>query len=354
MFDLESYRFAPGPETPAATAVRPETFTGRDGREFLLRPFAPPDADGIRSLWQNAFHGEFPAALWRWKYLDNPYGAQMVICAEGETGRIVGVYSGIPYRAWYRGKIVRFTQLMDIMVHPDHRRDGVFLKTANTFFSWYGPPAGSVCLYGFPGELHFRIGRRLLRYRALAPRPAYLTASLSALGCRVRPLGGRIEPVRSAGFAFDRLAAAEHCRRERAMVVRDAAFVQWRFLDHPRYTYRIWAALPFRGGDWRGYGVFVVRDDTVCLVDLVFPPDSALLADFLGRVARANAGEWPDRLVTWVPPGRPLAAGLAGAGMMPAVDPLGIIPTVKIMDPGLRAEWLAEHLHYTMADADLY
>jgi hypothetical protein len=353
MFDTEMYCPAPDPKDLSVGTGRFATFVSREKREFILRPLLKGDAGGIRSLWRDVFNGEFPAALWRWKYLDNPYGAQMVICQEGDSGRIVGVYSGIPYRTWYCGRIVRFTQLMDIMVHPDNRRDGVFLKTANTFFSWYGPPAGSVCLYGFPGELHFRIGRRLLRYRALAPRPAYLTASLSALGRRLRPFCGRIEPVTTADFSFDRLAAACHHRRQ-AMVVRDAAFVQWRFLDHPRCDYRIWAALPFRGGEWRGYGVFVVRADTVCLVDLVLPPDAALLADFLARVARAQAGSWPDRLVTWMPPGQSLAAGLMRVGMTLEAEPLGIIPTVKIMDPGLRAEWLADQLHYTMADADLY
>ncbi|MEA3241223.1 MAG: GNAT family N-acetyltransferase, partial [Pseudomonadota bacterium] len=103
-----------------------------------MRSFAPNDAAGIRALWKVAFFKDFPAAWWQWKYLNNPYGHQMVLCCT-EDDQIVGVYSGIPYRAWWQNKVVRLTQLMDIMVHPDYRKDGLFLHLAKTFFDWYAP-----------------------------------------------------------------------------------------------------------------------------------------------------------------------------------------------------------------------
>lgn len=118
------------------------------------------------------------------------------------------------------------------MVHPDYRKDGLFLHMAETFFDWYGPPAGSVCLYGFPGTLHFKIGRLLLRYKALSRRPAYLTAETTPLANQGRPFRRKLEPVTKANFSFDRLAVGFRYRQLFA-VIRDADFINWRFTQHP-------------------------------------------------------------------------------------------------------------------------
>lgn len=327
-----------------------EYFTSQ-GKKYLLRSFAPNDAAGIRALWKVAFFKDFPAAWWQWKYLNNPYGHQMVLCCT-EDDQIVGVYSGIPYRAWWQNKVVRLTQLMDIMVHPDYRKDGLFLHLAKTFFDWYAPPSGSVCLYGFPGTLHFRIGSRLLRYKALSRRPAYLTAETASLASKRRLFLGKLEPVAKVDFSFDRLA---HGWRHRlpCAVIRDADFINWRFFQHPHHDYQIWAYRPFIDQQWLGYGVFTVQGETARLVDLILPPEPVLVRDFLGRTAHHLVNDGATRLETWLPPEQAITRSLMASGMVAGEEPFGIVPTVKILHPGLQADWLASHLYYTMADTDL-
>jgi len=275
----------------------------------------------------------------------------MVVCCT-EDGQIVGVYSGIPYRAWWKNKVIRLTQLMDIMVHPDYRRDGLFLHMAETFFDWYGPPAGSVCLYGFPGALHFRIGSRLLHYKAVSPQTAYLTAEPSTLMKNIRPFQGRLEQVSTADFSFDQLAARWR-HQQLFAIIRDADFINWRFIQHPHYNYQIWAYRPFIGRKWHGYGIFSVHDKSIRLVDIVMPSEPKLASDFLARIAAEFHGGPADKLETWLPPGQRITHCLGNSGLVAGKEPFGIIPTVKILHSDLRVNWLAHHLYYTMADADL-
>ena len=83
------------------------------------------------------------------------------------------------------------------------------------------------------------------------------------------------------------------------------------------------------------------------------PPDQRMVSDFIARIAGEFANGPVSKIETWLPPERPITRCLIASGMVAGQEPFGITPTVKILHPDLQVSWLAHHLYYTMADADL-
>ena len=137
-----------------------------DAGTFTAAPYRAEDERAVLDLWRVAFGKELDADLWRWKYVDNPFGMRVLVCRDPQTEAAVVVYSGVPYRARRNGREVEIVQLMDIMSHPDVRKTGLFIKAAEAFFDIFAV-GDSVLYYGIPGRYHFDIGAKYLDYSEL-------------------------------------------------------------------------------------------------------------------------------------------------------------------------------------------
>ncbi|HMR42882.1 MAG TPA: GNAT family N-acetyltransferase [Saprospiraceae bacterium] len=66
-------------------------------------------------------------AFWRWKHLDNPFGASPVIAAEDE-GRLIGLRAFMRWQ-WQRdGQQYSALRAVDTATHPDYQGRGIFKK----------------------------------------------------------------------------------------------------------------------------------------------------------------------------------------------------------------------------------
>ncbi len=143
-----------------------------------------------------------------------------------------------------------------------------------------------------------------------------------------------------------------------AATVRDAAYLNWRFLSHPLYRY---ACLGWRqGGEWAGYAVCVERRlfgiDTLLLVDLLSrQPQSvgpALIDAAVDEAHRRRLG----MVVTLAIPGSPLHETLRHLGFMavPArFDPKRFTAAELVYDDAVRAELASAPRHFTWSDMDV-
>jgi hypothetical protein len=330
-----------------------ETQKGR----FLIRVYQPEDKEGILSLWKAAFGKEMPPRLWRWKYLENPYDRQIVLCVS-EAGVPVAMYSGIPYRANWLGETVRFTHLIDNVSHPAYRgalggRTGLFVRTANAFFDRYGGPHASVFMYGFPGKRHYLLGEKLLKYKAVPDGVSFLSASTTDLQRKLAPFLGRIDPIRRIDDSIDRLA--QECRSYYPFaLLRDAGFLRWRFFEHPAREYEIWGYRTYLKKDLKGYCVFSREGKTVRLIDMLAPPSSRMICDFLARIGAEFAKREIDIVETWFPARHFLTKAAISGGFTPLPEPLGIIPTGLVFLSSLSFDWASQNIYYSMADGDLF
>ncbi|MDX2436433.1 MAG: GNAT family N-acetyltransferase [Acidobacteriota bacterium] len=318
---------------------------------FTAAPYRAEDERRVLDLWRVAFGKELDADLWRWKYVDNPFGMRVLVCRDPKTEAAVVVYSGVPYRARWNGREVEIVQLMDIMSHPDVRKTGLFIKAAEVFFDTFAG-GQSVLYYGIPGRYHFDIGAKYLDYSELESGVAYLRGSTGELARTSELFGPSVHVIDRPTRELDRIWA-EVAAHYPLAAVRDAAFVDWRFFRNPQRDYIVYV---FRAGLTRrprGYAVVGVDGKSARLVDILMPPDRAMIAAFSGRMAAELATREIETIETWLPGHHFMAGGLVEAGWSREPEPLGIVPTARSFDTRLAIPWVSKNFFYTMADSDL-
>ncbi|MBW1781813.1 MAG: GNAT family N-acetyltransferase [Deltaproteobacteria bacterium] len=319
---------------------------------FVVRPYRPEDESGVLSLWKAAFEKEMPPALWRWKYLENPYKVQVAVCIS-EKGVIRVVYGGIPYRANWKGKTVSVTHLADIMSHPDCRGTGLFVRTGAAFFDLFAGPQATVFYYGFPGEYHFNIGKRYLEYTALEPKVSFLTGRTKDVAQNMVRFGGRVDTIMHMDDLLDDVWK-RCCADYPFALIRDSAFLRWRFSEHPLRRYEIWGYRPYIQRGWKAYAVFALEGEKARMVDILGPRSERTMRDFLARLGARFVKRGIKTIETWLPGNHFLADAAGSVGFSPSQEPLGIIPTGRSFHPSLSLKWASTNIYYSMADGDLF
>lgn len=271
-----------------------------------IRPATAADSPGIRRVFARAFGVEMTAEEWEWKYGRCPDGWFGIVAAAG--GEILGSYTGWGMRFLLEGREQLLYSVGDVSTDPSARmlggKRGIFLRMTEAFYEAVFARGIPFC-FGFPGERHRVVSRRLVGTRTLIPiREVHVP-------CDSFP------PSPSGGVAadyveeeFDGLWEAASRHLEWA-AVRDRSRANWRFHARPgRYYRMVWQESAGRMQSW---GVLSVARE------------GALMADYLGReadggdlralfaVAAAEARRMGAKtLIFWEPPGGPGSAVIRG------------------------------------------
>ncbi|SFT00754.1 GNAT family N-acetyltransferase [Halostagnicola kamekurae] len=120
--------------------------TGRSDREtasedgdddpYEIRLYEPSDRAGFLELYDLVF-GDVDGEWFRWKYEDNPYVDHVPIVLATHEGSIVGTKPCFVLELRADSKTFRGYQPADVMVHPDHRRRGLYSRTTERMKEYY-------------------------------------------------------------------------------------------------------------------------------------------------------------------------------------------------------------------------
>lgn len=306
-----------------------------------VRPFKDGDEHELVRFLGGPFAHEAGLQHWRWKLRHSPTQAANVWLATAEA-KPVFHYGGIPLRFRLDGPVVTAMVSVDALTAPDFRRRGLLTQgAARAFAEWRAHDVAFTL--GLPneqwGSRTAAVGwQRLfpLQWLVLPLRPEVFAARrlgmpwlrYASVASRVwgRWLANRIRrdpaiefrDVVHAGDAFD--ALWRRCATDTMFsAVRDAAWVQWRFLSSPVRKYDV--VLAYRGGEPVGYrAMHVAKSDdktSAFLAEVVSPMfDEAALESLLaGAVASAHAAD-ADILAALAVPGTAQHASLRRAGFL--------------------------------------
>lgn len=290
------------------TAYREKYANGRYGYALLhyrktmlpkwrLRVLERGSHDAMLALFQHVFQQPMSAELWRWKYRDPQSQALCV----WEDGRLIGHYAGMPRDILYLGRPARAVQIGDVMVEPSKRailtRRGPFFLMASTFFErcvGFGRPF--LLGFGFPTERAMKVAERLGLYAEVGrmtelswpPMPArpFLFTNLCVIDKNT---------IETNADEINRLWKEMADDLQEAVVgVRDRAYLQSRYLNHPERDYRIVAIRNRLGCRLRGIIVLHFGERDCALLDVVAPLSDVPLS--ISHARRLSALNHCERL----------------------------------------------------------
>lgn len=314
-------------------------------------PYGPELADEVVALHRRVWPGAdiTDPGHHRWQYQDNPAGVALAAFArEKDSGALVSQFGVVPLRMWVGGQERLAGLALNVATDVAYRGRGLFtglaraadalMKQRGISLAWAFPNVNS-----FPGFIS-RLGythmgdvpllvrpvnvRRIVSRKVRVPVVDRAAALLSRPFFRrlqrvVMPAAGvQVEEVEHFDERFDELWLRLR-GRSHVMVVRDAEYLEWRFVKGPLRRYH--GLLATIGGAPAGYAVLRTTEvdgmRSGLIVDLVVVDERA--GDSLVAEALAwCAGQDLDLLGGLMLPGSPEYALLRRAGLVALPGPL--------------------------------
>lgn len=226
--------------------------------DWHVRPYEQRDEEQLAELFTRVFGHSRTIEARRWKLRERVAPFDTLWVAATEDGRIVGQYAGIPLRLKLGDQIHPAIQSVEAMTTPEWRRKGIITALVSEAHRVW-QLAGQVGVLGLPNE---QWGRRAsaMGYTALFPlawlryplhldRVATRTGRVpGALRGPARLLGEAVSyvwrrryelPIEEVDVQLEEVTApcsaidqlwSEASKLRKNMVVRDSAWVEWRYL----------------------------------------------------------------------------------------------------------------------------
>jgi len=216
------------------------------------------DLERMRALF--AQHGDGRSvASFEWQYLRNPAGAVYVDFAEdAASGELASVYATLPHRVRVGEHVGLAVQSLDTLTSEAYRGRGLFPKLAKSLFA-RASSAGAMLIFGFPNGNSAPGFFSRLEWTALDPVPFLVRPLRTGYVARRLPIGrwAATFPDVAVPVATPTLKTGQEIRVLRRFdsdvsaiwqgvagthsigVERDAAYLNWRFIDKPGENYLV-------------------------------------------------------------------------------------------------------------------
>ena len=339
--------------------MRPQ-FVDISEPRWQMRPARPEDASSIAALLNTVFGDWGDAATWVWKYKDPPAPLRLISAVAEVDGQLVGHYGIVPLSILYQGKQVRGAQAVDAAVLPEYRRQGILSSLAKLVLESAADAQASI-IYAFPGLYSLNLNRQIgFQPVMIVPEMVRVLGAKSFFLDRLRSLPGdlrmlwcwrtqktwstdviaRLTRVRSSllwiaawmsapvwqynfppgSIAVRKLEgfgqSFESFQAKKVLgLVKDCAYLSWRYCQHPDRAYLIWGA--FEADHLVGYLVLHVAEfkSNICELEVLPGSENAIFA-LVEAAAHAAQEAGSLALGIWMTNHNPLHATLQKAGFI--------------------------------------
>jgi hypothetical protein len=322
---------------------------------FTIKPYSPDDEKDTLKLWKIVFGDYMTPEIWRWKYHNNPFGRQFMIC-KNDNNEVVASYSGVPFPARNHNNEVLLTHIMDSMSHPDYRfvlsdKRGLFIHTAEHFYNQYNGANASLFYYGFPNKRVFRLGNIFLQYKNFTDGVVYLQDSTNSI---YKKNIFSISKVKTANDNFQVFDSLDYSAKKfyPIAIKRSSEFIQWRFINHPVNKYMV---LIFK--NWfnviKGYAVIFLRENKATIVDIFVMPDQKVVNGLLNEICSRLKQSDIETIDLWLPANHFVLDMMLKYGFKIYNEPSGMVPCCVNFSKELDIVKVSNEFFYTMGDGDL-
>ncbi|MCD4729425.1 MAG: GNAT family N-acetyltransferase [Bacteroidales bacterium] len=156
----------------------------KNPKTWYLRAYQENDEQEIVAFYNATFRRDRTLTHWNWKFKQNPYSKQVLasLAYEKTTDTIVGHNTVIPVRLNFMGNPIRSGQFSDILVHPDYRKQKIFITNAeNCFTLCVKEKIDAVYVFpnrkSYPGFMRYLNGKRIAYFRRYFKRLKFSTGN---------------------------------------------------------------------------------------------------------------------------------------------------------------------------------
>ena len=243
-----------------------------------IQSFSPLE---IADLFESSFNVDFDEELWNWKYVQGD-GKCIVARLDKQSG-IVAHYGGAPRKIVYFGEPSMAIQPCDVMVHPSIRKQygkgSLFFEVAATFLEReIGNTVNHLLGFGFPNQKTMNISKRLGLYEKTDDFIEIVYPFSQANDEKAQHQGKVMDYDPLDDSSREELnslwAAMKEDYKEGIIGVRDADYIQHRYLNHPFSKAKQYRCVTMREGDSEKMLAFAVmkdHDGDKLLMDLICP-----------------------------------------------------------------------------------
>ena len=303
----------------------------------------------ILSLRRDAFgemeKDKLDPGFWRWQFMEGPAGKALIQIVE-DKDKVVGHFADLPRWFSLRGKIVCGTLSIDLMVHSDYRRRGVFeamgryairrVRNENGLFLMSYPIRWETIQgfkkIGWEEVVQLPVLVYPIKFSGIVNRYLHLSPLSFLIGGAARlfykfffqPKKGDeskeivIEEIRKLDDQFESFWHRALSLYP-IMGIRDRDFMDWRYFQHPTRTYTIYRAM--QRGEMRGFIVLrkvnLLEFNSAVVVDLLALDEDVLIA-LVKKGILHSQGEGVDLLGFMVPKFHPYHKLLRRCGFLPS------------------------------------
>lgn len=335
-------------------------------RDWKVRDGYEKDLGQILSLRKIVFgemeKDKLDPEFWKWEFMKGPDGkAFLYIVEEGE--RVIGHFADIPRRFSVNGEVALGTLSLDLMVHPDFWRKGIF-EVMGRYGVQRVKGARGLFLTVFPFRLETIQGLKKIGWREVVELPV-LVFPIRFSGIVNRYLhffplsilvGGISRFFYTLLFKTRRKNEFKGIEIEKIvqwddqfepfwrkvlslnpmMGIRDKNYMTWRYIQHPTRTYTIFRAT--KKGEMGGFIVLrkvdLLEFNSAVIVDLLALDRDFLMA-LVGKGIEQSRKEGVDLLGFMVPKPHPYYKILRGCGFLPSFKTFLFMVYPNVEEKGL-------------------
>lgn len=316
-------------------------------RNWIIQDGDEKDCSGILSLRKIVFgemeKDKLEPRFWRWEFMEAPDGRGFIYLARDREG-IIAHFADVPRLFSIDGETVRGTLSLDLMVHPDYRRQGLF-EAMGRYGAERVRQENGLFMMAFPIRPETIRGLLKIGWRKVVPLPV-LVRPIRFSGIldhylRFKPLslflGGFAAAAYSLFFGWRRRRGIREIRIEKAdrldeafdeflevasrlfpaMGIRTRRYLDWRYVRHPTRQYSIFKAAGGKGV--RGYIVLrkvaLLGFNSSVIVDLLALDEEAL-QELVRKGIQHSREAGADLLGFMVPETHPYYRRLRGWGFL--------------------------------------
>ena len=318
---------------------------------WKVRDGSKLDMEGILSLRGVVFGKEerdkLDPRFWRWEFMEGPDGGALIYIVEHES-KIIGHFADVPRRFSFQGEAVLGTLSLDLMVHPDYWRRGIF-----TAMGRYGAQrvkqADGLFMTAFPIRQETILGFKKIGWKEVVKLPVlvypirfsgivnrylhfpplslliggmarfFYFLLYGGLKRRKEMEGVEIEKVGSLDDPFDGFWQKVYSLHP-IMGIRNRNYLTWRYLQHPNRSYTIYRAK--KSGEMTGYIILrkveLLNFNSAVIVDLL-ALDEVTLTALVEKGIHHSRQEGADLLGFMVPQGHFYYNILRKMGFLPSL-----------------------------------